>query len=253
MPAQAQPSTPVTPEQPASQSVPLAPNPTEPIAQPSAPAIPPEVQAQLDAAQARSAELEKQARYHQSRADQFGNQLKAIVGAAPAQNPLDPFLKTYTDKGINPDDARVLAERDYHIEQRFSQLQNGFVAQNQIPAVMQQVYSQAPQLFQNPAVQQAMQQALADAAAQGDMSRMTPDYALNVGAIEFVRASMLQQQAAPPVQQPQFRSQFGPVGQFSPPPVPQQQTNQPPAHIQQHVANEAQMLKERFNFQPPSK
>lgn len=256
VPGQAQPSIPVTPEQPVSQAAPIAPTAAQPTAEAPAtpPQIPAEVQARLEAAEARATELEKQARYHQSRADQEANRVRALAGIQqPQANPLEPYMKQYTDMGIAESDAKVLAQRDYQTDQRFNSLQSSITAQSQIPAIMQQLYGQSPHLFQNPQVQQAMQNALIEAVNSGQPQYVTPEYAFQVGAAEFVRSMNTQPAQVAPPAQPQFRSQFGPVGQFTPPAMPMQTQAQVAPHLQAAAKAEQAAIAQRFNFQPPSR
>jgi hypothetical protein len=216
------------------------------------PAIPPEVQAQIDAAQKRVTELEQSARYHQSRADQALNQVRALAGVQQPQDPIAPFLKPYTDLGIDEKDARVLAQRDYQTEQRFASLQGSIQAQSQIPTVLRQVYEQNPQLWQYPEVVSAMENSLREAAANGQAQYVHPEYAFNIGAIEYVKALNKAQgsQQQPPPQRMQIPSQFGPVGSFTPQQPQTAQQPQIPPHIQAAIQAEKAMLAQRYNFQP---
>jgi hypothetical protein len=244
VPEQASQGTPVTPEQPA-QTPPATPE------QASAPQIPAEVQAQLEALQRERDEYQTQARYHQSRADQEANRVRALAGLQQQADPLAPYLKQYTDMGVAETDAKLLAQRDYQVDQRFSSLQNSVVANQQIPNVMQQVYAQAPQLFQNPAVATAMQNALAAEAAKGNAQAVNADYAMNIGAIEFFRAmnkpAQPQQQ---PAQLPQFNSQFGPISGFSQTPMAAQKPGLDP-RIATAAAAEKAAVAQRFGFKQP--
>lgn len=213
------------------------------------PQIPAEVQAQLATLQRERDELEKQARYHQSRADQEANRVRALAGVQPQADPVAPYLKPYLDRGIAEEDAKFLAQRDYQTDQRFAALQGSITASQQIPLVMQQVYANAPHLFQNPKIQSAMEASLRQAAANGQAELVNAEYAFNIGAIEYVRGMGQQQQQVAQVQQtPQFASQFGPISGFSQSPTVQPQKAQIPAHIQAAKDAEAQALAARFGF-----
>jgi len=244
-PEQAPTSTPATPDQPTALQAPATP------ATPPAPAISPEAQAQIDAANARAQQLEESVRFHQSRADQTANQLKGVLGVTPQADPLTPYLKTYTDLGVAEDAARVLAQKDYNTDQRFTTLQGSMQAQGQVPTIMQQVYAQAPQMFANPAVVTKIENALYQAAHGGRPDWVNLDYALDVGAIASFRAAKTgNQQVPPPPQSPQFPSQFGPISGYQPQqPVTSQQPAIPP-NVKAAMDAERANVAQRFGFNP---
>ncbi len=245
--AQVLPNTPPVTGQPAV----TPPASAEPAA---APQIPAEVQARIDAAEARANELEKQARYHQSRADQAANQVQALVGNARPADPLQPYLERVSQAlSLDPNsaEAKYLAQSEMANDQRYQQLSGGLMAQQQVPQVMQQVYATAPHLFQNPTVVSEMQNALNQAAAKGDLANVNPGYARAVGAIAFDAAMYSQpqntQRQTPP-QIPQFNSQFGPISGFSQPPTMTAGKPGVAPHLAQAAQAEADAVRARFNL-----
>lgn len=250
---QAQTSTPATTGQPAAE-----PQAATQVAQ-ATPQIPAEIQAQLDAANSRAAELEKQSRYHQSRADQIANQLKAVVGVEPPKNPLAPYVDKLTKAGYDAKDAETFAglvhEMVTPLQQQLQTTQGALQAQRQIPAILQEVYKEVPGLWQNPQAVQAMEQALWAEAAAGNVNNLSPMFAANVGFIEAGRSQYMQQHnpnpspAPQPQQQLNIRPQFSQVSTFQP-----QQTLQPapanqlPAHLKAEQAAALAAVVQRHNL-----
>lgn len=227
----------------------------EPAAQPAPAATQPDPAAlQAELAQEREARqlAERQARDHQAAFTQARQQLAAAMGVLPQQDPLKPYqdkiLADFPD--LDERAAKLMAKQNYESDQRFSALQGALNAQGQIPSVMQQVYAQAPQLFANQSVATEIENALRQAAAQGQAHLVNPQYAMDVGAIASFRASLVKpttaQQTLP--SSPQFPSQFGPISGYT---APARTTPAGPSAdtLARQQAAKAEVAK-HFNFKP---
>jgi hypothetical protein len=233
-PEQAQPSTPATPEQPAAPQAPAS------LVTPSAPAISPEIQAQIDAANARAQQFEQQARYHQSRADQTANQLQAVVGAAPKADPLKPHLDRILSDFPDLDEraAKLMATERLETATRFSQLESNFNSRLQAPQAAEQALSAAfqtqPSALSDPSIAHFVRQQLTQAAMNGHP--INPNYALDIAFHEMGRRAVIGQQAPPT--QPQVQQPFningftGPQGGFQAPAPRQMQSTATPEQLQ---------------------
>ncbi len=225
----------VTPPQlaanPPAEPVAITPQVVPPVAAPAT--VPPTadlaaLQSQLAEEKTARQRAEQQALEHQRAFTQSRQQLSAVLGQQPQQDPLAPYLKTYSEAGFTGEDAKFLATRDFQTDQRFAALSQSMQAQQQAPLIMQQVHQSAPALFGNAQTVQAMQNALADAAMNGRPDLVSQEYALNIGLQHWARAQLVQtagtppvaQFPAPPQAQPWTGGFNGPQGGFNPPPPP---------------------------------
>lgn len=244
-PEQALPSTPAAPpEQP-------TPTPQNPEA-PAAPQIPADFQAQLDAANARAAELEKQARYHQSRADQEANRVRALAGLTPPAptDPLAPYLEKY--KAYEPEVAKTFAEIEFKNDQRYNQLQSAVQMHSQMGQLMDQAFTIAPTYLADPEVTRRVQNTAAQYAKDG--ITLTAEHLAEMAAVAHMyvtreRASTNGATPPPIAPVPQFnRGMFGVGNNFAgQPPVPQNQ-NAIPAHLKALQQETAATVAARFKL-----
>ncbi len=192
----------------------------------------------------RTQELEQQARYQQSRADQREAQLKAMAGIAPQVDPLARYVEKYKADGFEDDAAKAMAKIELNSDQRFAQFQQSMQANHQVPVLMNQLTQQYSQLVRFPAALQAAHAALSDAAVNGGFAangitnpvEYAKAIAAQVAANELIFGNG-QTPATPPPQWPgNVGSQFAPS--FNNAAFPQQftpagQTTQVPEHIRQ--------------------
>jgi len=215
-----------------------------------------ELQARLAQLESEKQRLDESARYHQSQASRFQQALQAAAGVnqPPQADPIKPYVDKLASElpGVDADQLRVLAKRDYENDQRFSRMQTAFQAQNQVPSVMQQVYQTAPELAADPVVWGRIESDLREQAAQGNFNAVHPEYAITVG-LRYAFDQRRQQPRgtqppAPPQQIPQFNSQFGPIAGYAPQP-PQPVANSIPPHLKAAADAERAAIQKKFGFQ----
>lgn len=145
------------------------------------------------------------------------------------QDPLAPYLKWAQDNGYDAESAKGIAQMAMMIandqtNRAMQQYQYNNVG-NQIPIVMNQAYSLAPQALNNPKVQEELRKDLMNLANQGEFGLINPDYAANRAKIIafdqglFVPGAQQAPPQAPP--NPNIPSMWGiPTNGFSPQPAP---------------------------------
>ena len=97
---------------PAQAEAPQQQAPAAPEASPQQPQLPAEIQQRLAEAERnakRVEDLERISRQHQSERDRLAQQVQALAGVQPQQDPIAPYLKPYTDMGLEAKDAAVRA------------------------------------------------------------------------------------------------------------------------------------------------
>ena len=244
--------TQVAPDNSQQQSEPLAPNPAQQSAEPTqTPPADPAAAIRAEFEQ-RLQQAEQSARYHQSRADQTLNQLRAVTGVTPESDPLDSYVKNLTSRYPELDDkaARILAEDRYSYDQRLNQMQTAFMSQAQLPSVINQVCAGNPALA---SVSQQLYGEIQQEVARGNVNATNPEYIKTIGARLYLD-SMSNQRGQAPIQVPQpipqFGSQFGPISGYQPQQAPPQQ-NGVPQHLKAYADAEKAEVLRRHNIQPP--
>lgn len=155
-------------------------------------------------------QLQEQYRNLQSDYTRKAQALAQLAGSQfqqPQQDPYEQYAKWAEQKGFDKDTARAVAEMaDMIAQQRTQSAMQQFQYQNagnQIPIVMQQAYSNAPQALQNPAVQEEVRKELMELAQAGQFQLLTPDYAANrAKIIAFDKGVFVPGAQQPPAQQP---------------------------------------------------
>lgn len=210
-PAQPQvPTEPATPQQPqASQA------PSEPTPAPQQPDVA-DLQRQLAELTRQRETAEQSARYFQS---QFDKVRSAVSPNQPAQDPLAPYIKQYTDAGVDEAQARLLVQNQYAMVQPLiqqnQQLSAALQGSSQVQDVMRQSWTKVPQAFSDPNIAQQVEAELRQTAMQG--RPIDVDYAIDLAAILTQRNAWLKPNGAPPpaAAAPNFTSQFGPASAFN--------------------------------------
>lgn len=233
------------------------PNQQQPPASPDATATPPqlpaEVQAKLEQAEKRIADLDRIARQNQSLADQYRNQVQALAGVQAPQDPLQPYVERFKKQhGLEDDSAKILASIAYESDQRFNNLQQTMQANQQVPSIVNRVLSENGKIMQYPAAVQAMNTALQNAAATGNYQCITPEFAKLIAYQAIGEALMAGNGAAPtapPNQMPNIMSQFGPMNGFGQAPMAQPAPgNQVPSHIAEASKAELEAVRKLHNL-----
>ncbi len=189
-----------------------------------------ELEAKLQQLEAQRSQLEQSARYHQSRADQTLNQLKAVTGVTPQTDPIVDKASAYAKQvGLAPEDVKSVltilqGEMSPYME-ALKQQQVTLQASAQVSNALQAAYSQIPQLFADPANAKAAQDALQEAAFRNP-EYVTPEYAIAIAKQQWADAHWSQQMSgqpqrvAPAPAVPQYSgnipSFMGPPGGFTP-------------------------------------
>lgn len=212
---------------------PNQPSPTQP-ASPQAPAAPPNAEIET-----LRKELERErnaARHFQSNFDRAQQQIQALSGVAPRQDPLAEDVAFLKQKGYPEENARDIAEfmnrKLEPLQQHNMQLQ----ASMRGTITAQQAYQDAaaadPGLFADPKIGQAAWESLNAAAQAGRLEYITPGYAKHVAATAYAMEKQPWNQAPqqPPAPQPMqgFRPAGLPPISFGGPP-----SGYPPQHFQQ--------------------
>lgn len=183
------------------------------------------------AAEALAQQNEKRFRDTQAAFTQSQQQLQALAGTLPKQNPLAPYVEKIKAELPDLDDraAAFFAKQNYDNDQRIAQLQTSFTARDSVDGIVGAVLNspQGAALRENPNAINAMRNALTHAAHNGDMQSLNPDFALRVGAQEFYLSQFANPQTppgtppAPPPQAPpvNFPAQWTPVANGFPKPT----------------------------------
>ena len=207
---------------------------TQPVAPPVAPAVAqaaaiPAVdvsalQAQLAQEQAARQTAEQRHRDTQAAFTRSQQALQTLSGAAPAaaNDPNAAFIKNLTDQGYDPKDAaamvsvvaQMVAPVLAQSQHAASVAQSSFM----VEATMQAAFSQAPQAFSTPGVQQIVNRQLQEDAARG--LQFDANYATALAKQAWFDVTHGQQQqthGAQPIQQAplQMRPMTGISGNFS--------------------------------------
>lgn len=221
-----------------------------PVAE-NTPQIPAEIKAQLDAANARIAELDKQTRYHQSRADQANNQVRALAGLAPQTppDPLAPYLEKY--KAYEPETAKVFAELEYKNDQRYSKLQSAMQMQGQMGTLMDEAFTMAPAYLADPEVNRRVQLTAAEYAKNGE--QLTAAHLAEMAAVAHMyvtRERSNNGNATPPPQPPpQFnRGMLGVGSTYAGQAPVAQNPNAIPAHLKALQQSTAAEIQSRYKL-----
>jgi hypothetical protein len=178
------------------------------------------LQSQLAQAEQARQLAELQAKEHQAAFTRSQQQLRALAGATPQQNPLTPYLDTVAKElGLDPGspEAQYLAKREMQQDQRFQQFQQAQTAQFQVPALVQEVVSKTPGLM---SVQGQLGAYLQQEVARGNLDALQPEYARTIGARLWLDAQSgvqpNQPQLAPQGYPPAFQSMTGPTYGYQP-------------------------------------
>jgi len=209
------------------------------------------LQSELAAVREERARIEQQFKDTQAAYTQSRQQIAALTGAQQAQpkgDPLAPHLEYYVKRGINPDDAKILAERDYATAQENAAIKAQLAGlslmqgQSQVGFALNQAFSMDPGALADPEVANAVRGYLGQNAQSGQLDSINPEMALNLAYIEIGRraaAARNGQQQAPPRQvagpQPQqfnINGMYGPQGGFAPPAQRQQAPAATPEQLQ---------------------
>jgi hypothetical protein len=191
------------------------------------------LQAQLADAEKARQTAEQQARDHQAAYTRSQQQLRAMAGVQPEQNPLQPFLeRACRDFGLSPEDpqAIAMARRDLEYRQELNRLHQSNQAQVQLPAIVEQVClsDKLGRLLQvKHSVQSAIQSGLANGSIRTD-DALDPNYVRAIAAQMYFEATgqpnLGSNQPVPNYQQPPaFNGMTGGNFQGYPPPSNQQQ------------------------------
>lgn len=211
-------------EQPTQQAAPAA---QEIQSQPSAEA------AEL---QQRLARAEASAKHFQAEFTRSRQQIAALSGVAPQADPLAEDIQAFVKQGYSPEDARAFVEYTNRklepILRQNQQLQQSQQAMGNMGHVHQAAMQADPELFSDPRISQYVGEQLQQAALQGQLDLLTPEYARMMAVHQWGSLNQpWKQQAAPvrqaPAQMPQRAPQFGfngPSGGYSAVPIrPQSQ------------------------------
>lgn len=242
---QAPPTEPQLPPQQAAEPA------ASPAAEPAAKQDIAALQAQLAEMQQARQTAEQQARDHQAAFTRSQQQLRAMMGVQPEQDPLAPYVERFkTQHGLDADSAKIMASVQYENDQKYARLQSAVVAQTQLPSAINQVCSENPALA---SVHAQLYTAIQQDVAQGNVNALNPEYIRTIGARLYLDTIMqpngrpAQPQVAPPV--PQFSTQFGPSGGMNPPQQAPTQNQLPPGVKAWQDAEKA-TVNQRFGINP---
>lgn len=150
--------------------------------------------------------------------------LAGVQAPQPQADPIAPIIADLVSDGMHPDDAKVMAKGIYRAtapyREQLQQQQTSIQATSMVGTVMQQAWTEMPQLFAaDPQIGQRVEQMVRHNAITG-AGPVDKDFALAIAKIEWADRQLAAQggqQPPPPQQPPSFQSMYAPPPGFTPP------------------------------------